>query len=176
MGSDDPKGFATGAVAAIAILIGGAVHLKLYDDAYRDVPNYMLGRSFLANVAASGLVVVLLMQWTAKWRFATGLALAAGTLGAFVRSRIGHGIFGFSEHGLQPSPEALIALVAELVAVAACLYGLARRTWDEQKTRLSSKRVGRIEHLETSAPSDESETGHVATTRRRAQFARCTDG
>jgi hypothetical protein len=58
---------------------------------------------------------------------ATGLAaaaLAAGTLTAFALTRTSGGLFNFQERGLQPAPQALIALVAEvgvLVALGAWL-------------------------------------------------------
>ena len=113
-------------LAATAVLVSGAVHLKLYDDAYRDVPNYMLGRSFLANAVASGVVAVLLVHWRSRWSLLAGLAIAVGTLAAFSWSRLGQGIFGFSEKGLQPAPEVVVALAAEVLAVVVCIYGLAR--------------------------------------------------
>jgi hypothetical protein len=40
-------------------------------------------------------------------------ALAAGTLVAFALTRTPGGLFNFQERGLQPAPQALIALVAE---------------------------------------------------------------
>ena len=40
-------------------------------------------------------------------------ALAAGTLFAFALTRTPGGLFNFQERGLQPAPQALIALVAE---------------------------------------------------------------
>jgi len=40
-------------VAAALILGGGAIHLKLYFDSYRDFPNANLGRSFLLTFALS---------------------------------------------------------------------------------------------------------------------------
>ncbi len=57
----------------------------------------------------------------------TGLAaagLATGTLVAFALTRTPGGLFNFQERGLQPSPQALIALLAEsgvLVVVGAWL-------------------------------------------------------
>jgi hypothetical protein len=51
---------------------------------------------------------------------ATGLAtaaLAAGTLVAFALTRTPGGLFNFQERGLQPAPQALIALVAEAGAL-----------------------------------------------------------
>ena len=111
-------------VAIVGILIGGYVHLRLYNDGYRDIPNYALGRSFLANVIASGVVVALLALWRSPLALLAGLGLAVGTLGAFAKSRMGNGIFGFTESGLEPSPEALIALISEIAAAAACAVAL----------------------------------------------------
>lgn len=107
-------------IAIAGVFIGGFIHLRLYDDGYRDIPNAMLGRSFLANVVASGVVVALLATWRSRLALLAGLGIAVGTLGAFVKSRMGTGIFGFTESGLQPSPEALIALVAEIAAALTC--------------------------------------------------------
>ena len=44
--------------AAVALLVGGWVHLKLYLDGYKDYPDHNLGRSFMANVVASVVVAV----------------------------------------------------------------------------------------------------------------------
>ncbi len=112
-------------IASICVLTSGIVHLKLYNDGYRDVPNYLLGRSFLANVIASGAVVILLALWRSPVALAAGLAIAVGTLAAFAKSRLGEGIFGFTESGLQPSPEAIIALIAQGIASVICIMGLA---------------------------------------------------
>ena len=107
-------------IAIVGVFVGGAVHLRLYDTGYRDVPNYMLGRSFLANIVASGVVVALLATWRSRLALLAGLGIAVGTLGAFVKSRMGTGIFGFTESGLEPSPEAVVALVAEIAVALTC--------------------------------------------------------
>ena len=114
-------------IAMPGVLAGGYVHLRLYNDGYRDIPNYALGRSFLANVIASGVVVIVLATWRSPLALLAGLGMAVGTLGAFARSRIGNGIFGFSESGLEPSPEAVIALIAETAAALACGFALVSR-------------------------------------------------
>jgi hypothetical protein len=114
-------------VAIVGVLVGGYVHLKLYNDGYRDIPNYALGRSFLVNVVASGAAVALLAMWRSPLALLAGVGISVGTLGAFVKSRTGAGIFGFAEHGLQPSPEAVMALVAEIAAALVCTALLLRR-------------------------------------------------
>jgi len=88
-------------VAAVLVLIGGYIHLKLYFDGYRDVPDANLGRSFLLNAAAAVVVAA---------------ALVNATLIGFGMSRTSRGIFDFTESGFQPSPEAAISLVVEIAA------------------------------------------------------------
>ena len=105
--------------AAIALLAGGLVHLQLYFDGYRSLPDPNLGRAFIANGIASVVIAAaLLVRRDALLRLA-GIGVALGTLGAFAMSRRGDGIFGLRETGLNPSPQALIALIAEVAAIAA---------------------------------------------------------
>jgi hypothetical protein len=113
-------------VAAALILVGGLVHLKLYDDGYKDVPNQNLGRSFLLNAAASVIVAVAIVVSRHVLALLAGLVLVNGTLLAFALSR-GPGIFGFTETGWNPSPEAAIALVCEIAAAVLLLVLLAPR-------------------------------------------------
>ena len=110
-------------VAALALLVGGLVHLELYfRGGYRSFPNANLGRSFLLNGAASALVAaVLLMRRDVIVRLA-GIAVTVGTLIAFyLTRRTNDGIFGFTEKGFEPSPQAALALIVELVAVVVLL-------------------------------------------------------
>jgi len=112
-------------VAAVLVLIVGYVHLKLYFDGYRDVPNANLGRSFIANAVASVVVavgLVALRNWIAAL---AALALANATMLAFWISRTDRGVFGFTEHGFKPSPEATIALVCEIGVAVIALVLLA---------------------------------------------------
>lgn len=105
--------------AAGAVLVGGLVHLQLYFDGYRSLPDPNLGRSFVANGIASIMVAAaLVIRRDALTRLA-GLAVTLGTLAAFAISRQGDGIFGLRESGLSPAPQALIALAVELVALTA---------------------------------------------------------
>ena len=108
--------------AAVALLAGGLVHLQLYFDGYRSLPDANLGRSFIANGVIFVLVAAaLLVRRDALLRLA-GIGVALGTLGAFAMSRRGDGIFGLRETGLNPSPQALIALIAEVAAIAALAF------------------------------------------------------
>ena len=105
-------------LAAAALLIGGLVHIYLYYQGYRSFPNANLGRSFMLNAIASAVVAALLVARSDRLIQLAGIAVAAGTLIAFTLTRVtDKGIFGFTEKGLDPSPEAIIALVAEIAAI-----------------------------------------------------------
>jgi hypothetical protein len=112
-------------VTALLVLVGGYVHLKLYRDGYRNFPNANLGRSFLANVAASVVVAIALVALRNRLAALAALALTNATLVAFWVSRTDKGIFGFNEHGFKPSPEATIAVVCEFAAALMALLLLA---------------------------------------------------
>jgi len=112
-------------LAAVLVLVGGYIHLKLYFDGYRDVPNANLGRSFLLNAAAALVVAAALVLWRTVWPIVAGLVLVNATRLGFGLSRTSSGIFGFTETGFQPSPEAAISLVVEIgaaVVLLALLY------------------------------------------------------
>ena len=103
--------------AAVALLIGGLVHLDLYFGGYRSTPDANLGRSFLLNAIASAVVaaaVAVRKEWFIRLG---GIGVAAGTLVAFAASRQGSGILGLREQGLEPSPQAAIALIVEIAAI-----------------------------------------------------------
>jgi len=127
------RAFAVATAALVAV--GGYVHFCLYRHGYRTIPK--IGVGFGLQVLTSALVVVLLLAPHRVARLAhvtdraagaltelAAAALAIGTLAAFALSRTAGGLFNFQERGLQPSPQALIALVAEigvLVVVGAWL-------------------------------------------------------
>ncbi len=113
-------------VIAVLLLISGGIHLRLYHDGYRDVPDIRLGRSFLLDAIAAGLLAVAVMVWRNRLTLLAAAALSVGSLAAFALSRTDQGIFGFSESGLQPSPEATVALIAEMAALAVIVWLLVR--------------------------------------------------
>jgi plastocyanin len=104
-------------VAALALLIGGLVHLQLYFEGYRSIDK--IGPSFLLNAIASGVVAAALVARSDWFVRLAGIGVALGTIGAFIISRQGDGLFDFREQGLNPSPQAIIALVVEIVAIVA---------------------------------------------------------
>ena len=77
-----------------------------------------VGRAFLTNGIASVVLAALLLVRRELLIRIAALLLAAGTLVSFVMSRtLDDGFFGFTEKGLEPSPQAAIALVAEILAI-----------------------------------------------------------
>jgi hypothetical protein len=117
---------ALGVATALLVATGGYVHFCLYRHGYRTIPK--IGVGFLLQVVTSAIVVVALLvgpHAVARVAHVTdGLAgtltllaaaaLAIGTLSAFALTRTSGGLFNFRERGLEPAPQALLALVAEL--------------------------------------------------------------
>ena len=128
------RAFAVATAALVAV--GGYVHFCLYRHGYRTIPK--IGVGFLLQAVTSVAVGVALLVGPHRLtrvvhvtdRVAGAVtelaaaALAVGTLVAFALSRTPGGLFNFQERGLEPAPQALIALVAEigvLVVVGASL-------------------------------------------------------
>jgi hypothetical protein len=61
---------------------------------------------------------VALVVWRSVWALVAGLVLVNATLVGFGLARTSRGIFGFTESGFQPSPEAAISLIVEIGAAA----------------------------------------------------------
>jgi hypothetical protein len=127
-----PRWFRSFGVATAALVAtGGYVHFCLYRHGYRTIPK--IGVGFLLQVVTSAIVAAALVIGPHRVarlahltdRLAgtlTGLgaaALAGGTLAAFALTRTPGGLFNFRERGLQPAPQALVALVAEVGVLAA---------------------------------------------------------
>jgi hypothetical protein len=108
--------------------VTGYVHADLYvAGGYRDI--HMVGPAFLLLASGAFAVAALLLVSGSLVPRLGAAAVAAGALGGFVMSRT-IGVFGFTEHGLQPAPQALISLISELTALALllCLEVLTRRS------------------------------------------------
>jgi hypothetical protein len=107
----------------VTLAVSGVIHSYLYVHGYQHIPT--IGPSFLLQASVSCALAVLILAGGPTWlQWAAG-ALASGSLVAFVLSRT-VGLFGFSEIGWQPAPQAALAVVAEvltLVFVAAAIPG-----------------------------------------------------
>jgi hypothetical protein len=105
---------------AVATAVTGLVHASLYvDGGYRAI--HVVGPSFLLLSSGAFAVAALLLISGSPVPRLGAAAAAAGALGGFVMSRT-VGVFGFTERGLQPAPQALISLISELGALALLLY------------------------------------------------------
>ena len=100
--------------AAGCLIASGAIHAELYLHGYRAIPG--IGPAFLLQASGSFAVGLLLLITTAPVVRLAAAALAAGALAGFAASRT-IGIFGFIEHGLQPAPQALISVLAEMATL-----------------------------------------------------------
>jgi hypothetical protein len=133
--------FETTAVLATAALVaaGGYIHFCLYRHGYRAIPT--IGTAFLLQAVSSGVAATaLLVPWhpvrvgahllspATIVKLGTAL-LSAGTLVGFWLSRRPGGIFHFQERGLEPAPQAVLALLTEVSALllAVALLALDRR-------------------------------------------------
>jgi hypothetical protein len=102
-------------LTALATAVTGYVHANLYvDGGYRVIPT--IGPAFLLLSSGAFAVAVLLLIGSSPVLRLGAAAVAGGALGGFVMSRT-VGVFGFTERGLQPAPQALVSLIAELGAL-----------------------------------------------------------
>jgi hypothetical protein len=110
---------------AIGCLGIGGIHLRLYFDSYRDIPAENLGRSFVLNAVASLLAAIVVLAWRNRLALLAPLVLANATLVAFALSRTDRGIFGFTEKGWNPTPDATLAVIVEIVTGLLAVVALA---------------------------------------------------
>lgn len=106
------------AAAAITLTVSGYIHAQLYLDGYRFI--HAIGVMFLIQAAASfALATLLLAAAVLDPPVLVQLAAAGAALGAlagFAASRT-VGVFGFTERGFQPAPQALISVLAEVATI-----------------------------------------------------------
>lgn len=101
-------------VGAVLVLIGGAVHLKLN---LEDYGTEDIARTFALNAGVSALVAAYLVLRDDVLGPLAGIAVSVGTLIAFGLSRRGEGILDFREVGFNPSPDAAVTVVVEVLAI-----------------------------------------------------------
>lgn len=108
-------------VTAAAVLVSGAVHLKVWLDGFRNIA--VIGPSFMLNAVAGLVIAVLLLAWRHWVPPLLAVGFGAATLGAFVVSAT-VGLFGV--HELWTGGPVLTAAASEVVAVVAGLAVLLR--------------------------------------------------
>jgi hypothetical protein len=102
------------AADSLLMIASGAIHLHLWDIAYRHVPT--LDVLFPVQTAASVLLAFGLLALRRQIVVAAGLLLMAGTIVGFILART-VGIFGFKLTFF--SGEAIAVLIIEAIAVVA---------------------------------------------------------
>lgn len=119
------------AAAAVTLTVSGYIHAQLYLDGYRFI--HAIGAMFLIQAAASfALATLLLAAAVLDPPVLVQLAAAGAALGAlagFAASRT-VGVFGFTERGFQPAPQALLSVLAEVATIlllASAAVRLVRR-------------------------------------------------
>ncbi|MFF7211664.1 hypothetical protein ACFZAU_14200 [Streptomyces sp. NPDC008238] len=96
---------------AATLAAGGYIHAQLYVAEYRFI--HLVGPMFLLQAGASFALAALLLWGTPPLLVrAAAAGVALGALGGFIASRT-VGVFGFTERGLQPAPQAVLSLLAE---------------------------------------------------------------
>ncbi len=112
------------AAAAAFLALSGYLHAELYVHGYRVIPH--IGTLFLIQASGSFALAVLLPFTTSPPLRFTAVGLAAGALGGFALSRT-VGVLGFTEHGWEPAPQALLSVLAETTVLILIVPGWLRR-------------------------------------------------
>jgi hypothetical protein len=111
---------------ALSLAVSATSHAYLYIHGYQHIPT--IGTAFLIQASVSFALAVLVLAGGPWWLEWSAVAMAGGSLVAFILSRT-IGLFGFTERGWDPSPHAALTVVAEVLCVllwAAALVGWRR--------------------------------------------------
>jgi hypothetical protein len=106
---------------AATLAVSGVIHADMYIHGYRHIPT--VGPGFLWQASIFCAVAVLILVGAPEWFSWVAAVLSVGALIAFVLSRT-VGLFGFTERGWQPAPQAALAVIAELLTVALVAAGV----------------------------------------------------
>jgi hypothetical protein len=111
---------------ALSLAVSATSHAYLYIHGYHYIPT--IGTGFLIQASVCFALALLIIIGGPGWLQWVAAAVAGGSLVAFALSRT-VGLFGFTEHGWEPSPHAVISVAAEVLTVvlwAAALVGWRR--------------------------------------------------
>jgi hypothetical protein len=100
---------------ALCLATGGYIHAQLYVRGYHAIP--YIGTSFRWDAAASFAVAALLLVANPIVLRLAAAGLCLSGLGGFTVSRT-IGLFGFTERGWQPAPQAQLSVLAWSAALA----------------------------------------------------------
>ncbi|WUJ67909.1 hypothetical protein OG809_22665 [Kribbella soli] len=126
---------------SICLATSGFIHAQLYVRSYHFIPT--IGPSFHWDAAASIAVAVLLLIRNAGVLRILAAGLCLSGLGGFTLSRT-VGLFGFTERGWQPSPQAPLSVVAWVAALVLLLVPTIRqfRQFRQHQTARQQVAVG----------------------------------
>ncbi|WP_293326414.1 hypothetical protein [Mycobacterium sp.] len=110
---------------AASLAVSAAIHAYLYIHGYQHIPS--IGTGFLVQASVSFALAALILVGGPGWLLWAAAGLAGGSLVAFVLSRT-TGFAGFSEHGWDPSPYAVISVAAEALTVLLWAAAVAPRS------------------------------------------------
>lgn len=108
------------AAGAAAVIVGGALHVRLAADGYGTPDLISL---FFLNGIASAVVGVWIAYARRPLAILAGLGISSVSLLALGLSRVGTGVVGFRGTGLDPVPDTALTIAAEGAALV--LLGLA---------------------------------------------------
>jgi hypothetical protein len=125
-------GVATRIGIAVTLAVSGISHAYLYIHGYQHIP--MIGTSFIVQASVSFALAALVLLGGPAWLRWAAAMLAGGSLVAFALSRT-VGLVGFSEQGWQPSPHAVVSVVAEALTVGLWAAYLVGHRFGQPDTR-----------------------------------------
>jgi hypothetical protein len=96
------------------LALSGVIHAYLYIQGYRYIPT--IGPAFLWQASVFCALAVLIVAGGPAWLRWAGAALSVAALIAFALSRT-VGLSGFIERGWDPSPQATLSVISEVLAV-----------------------------------------------------------
>lgn len=111
-------------LGAVAALISGIVHLRMWFDGVRDQD--VIGPAFMVNAVAGVTIAVLLVAWRHWVPLFLLAGFGASTLGAFIVSTT-VGLFGI--HATWEGFNVWASAVTEVIAIVIGLWALYSEGW-----------------------------------------------
>jgi hypothetical protein len=122
-------------IAALAVLVSGATHLKLWFDGERHT--HIIGPLFMVNAVAGLVIAILLVTWRHWLPLLLAVGFGAATLGAFTISATA-GLFGIKE--TWEGGPVWIAAISEAAAILAGIVAAAQEGYLRSRTASGSGR------------------------------------
>jgi hypothetical protein len=120
---------------AACLATGGYIHAQLYIRGYHAIP--YIGTSFRWDAAASFAVAALLLVANPAIVRLAAAGLCLSGLGGFTVSRT-IGLFGFTERGLQPAPQALLSVLAWVAALVLLVTPIIKQRTHRKLDKLAT--------------------------------------